>query len=48
VKPETAISFARYVRAVESRMDDDLRHDQFLVVDRFPHLRRQKAYDFLQ
>lgn len=48
VKPETAISFDRYVRAVESRMDDDLRHDQFLVVDRFPHLRRQKAYDLLQ
>lgn len=48
LKPETAASFDRYIRAVEARMDDDVRHNQFLIVDRLPDLRRREAYDQLQ
>lgn len=48
LKPETAASFDRYIRAVEARMDEDLRRNQFLIVDRLPDLRRQQAYDQLQ
>lgn len=48
LKPETAASFEQYIRAVEARMDDDIGHNQFLVVDRLPESRRQEAYDQLQ
>jgi hypothetical protein len=48
LKPETAASFDRYIRAVEERMDDDVRHNQFLVVDGLPESRRQEAYDELK
>jgi hypothetical protein len=48
LKPETAASFDQYIRAVEARMDDDVRHNQFLIVDRLPDLRCREAYDQLQ
>lgn len=48
LKPETAAAFDRYIRATEARMDDDTRHDRFLVVDRLRDSRRQAAYDQLQ
>ena len=48
LKPETAASFERYVRAVEARMDDDVRENEFLVVDRLPDARRERAYSQLQ
>lgn len=48
LKPETAASFDRYLRAVEARMDEDVRRSQFLAVDRLPDSRRQQAYDQLQ
>jgi hypothetical protein len=44
LKPETAAFFDRYIRAVEARMDDDIRDNQFLVVDRLPESRREQAY----
>jgi hypothetical protein len=39
LKQQTAASFDRYVCAVEARMDDELRLDQFLAIDRLPDLR---------
>jgi hypothetical protein len=44
LKPETAATFDRYVRAMEARMDEDTGRDQFLVVDRLPDARRTEAY----
>jgi len=44
LKQETATVFDRYIRAVEARMDDDVRHNQFLAVDRLPDLSLQEAY----
>jgi hypothetical protein len=44
LKPETAAFFDRYIRAVEARMDDDIRDNQFLVVDRLSESRREQAY----
>ena len=44
LKPETAAAFVRYVGATEARMADDLRLNQFLVVDRLPNSQRQEAY----
>jgi hypothetical protein len=48
LKPETAAAFERYVAATEARMDDDVRLNQFLVVDRLPVPQRKEAYDQLQ
>lgn len=48
LKPETSAAFNRYVHATEARMDDDVREDEFLVVDRLPESRRQQAYAQLQ
>jgi hypothetical protein len=48
VKPETVAAFESYVAVSEARMDDDLRLNQFLVVDRLPDLQRKEAYDQLQ
>ena len=48
LKPETAAFFDRYIRAVEARMDEDIRDNQFLVVDRLPESRREQAYDQLK
>jgi hypothetical protein len=48
LKPETAAAFERYVALTEARMDEDLRLDQFLAVDRLPDLERKEAYDQLQ
>ena len=48
VKPETIAAFERYVSLTEARMDDDVRLDQFLVMDRLPDLQRKEAYDQLQ
>ena len=47
LKPETAAAFERYIGATEARMDNDIRLNQFLVVDRLPDSRRQEAYDQL-
>ena len=48
LKPATAAGFAQYVRATEARMDDDVRQDRFLVVDRLSEPRRREAYDELR
>ena len=48
VKPETVAAFEHYVVATEARMDDDVRLNQFLTIDRLPDLERQEAYDQLQ
>jgi hypothetical protein len=47
LKPETAAAFERYIGVTEARMDNDIRLNQFLVVDRLPDSRRQEAYDQL-
>ena len=44
LKPDTSAAFDAYVRATETRMDDDLRQDHFLAVDDLPDARRQEAY----
>jgi len=38
LRPETAAAFDRYIRATEARMDDDVRHNKFLIVDGLPEL----------
>ncbi len=48
MRPETAAAFDRYVRATESRMDDDSRLNQFLIVDGLPEGQRAQAYDQLR
>jgi len=48
LKPETAAAFDRYVAVTQARMDDDLRLNQFLVIDRLPDSKRKEAYDQLQ
>jgi hypothetical protein len=45
LKPETNAAFDRYIAATEARMDDDVRLNQFLVIDRLPASRRQEAYN---
>jgi hypothetical protein len=45
LKPETSAAFDRYIAATEARMDDDVRRNQFLVIDRLPASRRQEVYD---
>jgi len=47
-KPETVAAFERYIAATESRMDENLRHNRFLFIDRLPDLQRREAYDQLQ
>ena len=42
LKPETAAAFERYIGATEARMDNDLRLNQFLVIDRLPDSLRQR------
>ncbi len=48
LKPETVAAFDRYIGATEARMDNDLRLNQFLVVDRLPDSQRKGVYDQLQ
>ena len=48
LKPETVAAFERYAAVAEARMDDDVRLNQFLVIDRLPDLQRKEAYDQLQ
>ena len=48
LRPETVAAFERYVRAMENRMDDDIRENQFLIVDRLPARDRHSAYGQLQ
>lgn len=48
LKPETAAAFDRYVAATEARMNDDVRLNQFLVMDHLPDPKRKEAYDQLQ
>jgi hypothetical protein len=48
LKPETITAFDGYIAATEARMADDLRLNQFLVIDRLPDLQRKQAYDQLQ
>jgi hypothetical protein len=47
-KPETIAAFDRYIAATEARMDDDVRTNQFLFVDRLPDSERREAYDQLR
>jgi hypothetical protein len=48
LKPETSAAFDRYVALTEARMDNDVRVNQFLVMDRLPDLRRKEVYSQLQ
>lgn len=48
LKPETTAAFDRYIRATEARMDDDARHDHFLIIDGLPPSQRREVYDQLQ
>ncbi len=48
LKPETVAAFEHYVVVTEARMDDDVRLDQFLAIDRLPDSQRKEAYDQLQ
>ncbi|HXP81922.1 MAG TPA: hypothetical protein VN976_18630 [Verrucomicrobiae bacterium] len=48
LKPETVAAFDRYITATEARMGEDVRLNQFLVVDRLPDLQRKEAYNQLQ
>jgi hypothetical protein len=48
LKLETVAAFERYIGATEARMDDDVRLNQFLAIDRLPDLQRKEAYDQLQ
>ena len=48
LKPETAAAFDRYVRAMEARMDEDIRFDHFLIIDRLPDARRAEVYEQLK
>lgn len=48
LKPETVAGFERYAAVTETRMDDDLRLNQFLAMDRLPDSQRKEAYDQLQ
>lgn len=48
LKQETATAFDQYVRATEARMEEDVRQNQFLAVDRLPESRRREVYDQLQ
>jgi hypothetical protein len=48
LKPETVAAFERYAAVTEARMDEDLRLNQFLALDRLPDSQRKEAYDQLQ
>lgn len=48
LKPETVAAFEHYAALTEARMDDDLRLNQFLVMDRLPDMQRKEAYEQLQ
>jgi len=48
LKAETAAAFDEYVRATESRMEEDIRNDQFLAIDALPDQRRRAIYARLQ
>jgi len=48
LRPETVIAFEHYIAITEARMNDDIRRDQFLVIDRLPDPARKEAYDQLQ
>jgi hypothetical protein len=48
LKPETDAAFQHYVSVTEAQMDDDVRLNRFLVIDRLPDLQRKQAYDQLQ
>jgi hypothetical protein len=44
LKQETVEAFGRYVQVAEARMDQDLRSDQFLWIDRFAASHRESHY----
>jgi hypothetical protein len=48
LKPETVAVFEHYAALTEARMEDDLRLNQFLVMDRLPDMQRKEAYTQLQ
>ena len=48
LKPETVAAFDRYIAVTEARMDNDVRLNQFLAIDRLPDSQRKEAYDQLQ
>ena len=48
LKPETSAAFDRYALLTEARMDDDIRLDQFLILDRLPDLQRKDVYNQVQ
>ena len=41
LKSATVAAFDRYIRVTEARMEDDLREDHFLFIDRLPDNRRR-------
>jgi hypothetical protein len=47
LNPETSAAFDRYIAATEARMDDDVRFNHFLVVDRLADSQRRDAYEQL-
>jgi hypothetical protein len=48
LKPETVAAFERYTKVAEAQMNDDIRLNRFLFIDRLPDAQRQGAYDQLQ
>lgn len=48
LKEETSAAFDRYITLTESRMDDDLRSDQFFVIDHLPDEKRKEVYEQLR
>jgi hypothetical protein len=48
LKPETAAAFDQYIQVTEARMADDLRQNQFLIIDGLPEQRRSAAISQLQ
>src|ERR1700692_230649 len=47
LKPETAAAFDRYVRLTESKMENDLQSNRFLVMDQLPDAQCKEAYEQL-
>ena len=47
LKPETAAAFDRYVRLTESKMENDLQNNRFLVIDQLPDAQCKEAYEQL-
>jgi hypothetical protein len=48
LRKETAAAYARYLAATETRMDAELDHGPFLLIDSWPEARRAEAYNKLR